>query len=62
VDNDTLLTRFNKMTHGQPVPALLALILIVVVVTVQAPVFLTGRQTSPTSSTWRPSRRSSSSD
>lgn len=42
MDNDTLLTRFNKMTHGQPVPALLALILIVVVVTVQAPVFLTG--------------------
>ncbi len=42
MENDTLLSRFNKMTHGQPVPALIALAAIVVVVAVQAPVFLTG--------------------
>jgi len=42
MQHDTLFKRFSKRTHGQPVPALLALVLIVIVVAAQAPVFLTG--------------------
>lgn len=42
MDHDSLLTRLARRTHGQPVPAFIALVLIAVIVAAQAPVFLTG--------------------
>ncbi|MCS5734724.1 ABC transporter permease [Herbiconiux daphne] len=39
--DNSLLARFRRATHGQPVPALIALALIVVVIAAQAPVFMT---------------------